>query len=208
MDFVVLSSSAGTTFQAVIDRVADGSLTAQCLGLVTDRDDRGCVKRAQRAGLPVRVVERVEGETREEYDHRLHTAILSLLSFHSFSSFPSFYIACIGWMWLLSRWFVQQWNNRILNVHPSLLPKHPGHSPHEEVLAAQEKESGMTIHWIDEGIDTGPIIVQKSCSVFPGDTEQTLKARVQELEKEWYPKVLQMLDEKHLTLGTNTAVSP
>lgn len=200
MDFVVLSSSAGTTFQAVIDRVADGSLTAQCLGLVTDRDDRGCVKRAQRAGLPVRVVERVEGETREEYDHRLHTAILSLLSFHSFSSFPSFYIACIGWMWLLSPWFVQQWKNCIINVHPSLLPKYPGTHPHEEVLAAKEKESGMTIHWIDNGIDTGPIIVQKICSVFPDDTVETLKTRVQELEKECYPQVLQRIEEGRIKL--------
>ncbi len=96
-------------------------------------------------------------------------------------------------MWLLSPWFVGQWHGRIINVHPSLLPKHPGRHPHEEVIAARETESGMTIHWVDEGIDTGPIIVQKKCSVFSCDTVETLKTRVQALEKEWYPKVLQML---------------
>lgn len=192
MDFVVLSSSGGTTFQAVIDRIVDGSLTARCLGLVTDRTDRGCTEKARKAGLPVRVADRKNSETREEYDHRLHATILDLGS--------PLVIACIGWMWLLSPWFIERWKNRIINVHPSLLPKYPGPHPHEEVLAAQERESGMTIHWVDEGIDTGPIIVQKSCSVFPNDSVETLKARVQELEKEWYPKVLQMITDGRIKL--------
>lgn len=212
MDFVVLSSSGGTTFQAVLDRLADGSLAARCAGLVTDRLDRGCVEKARKAGLPVRVVGRKEGETREEYDRRLDEAMQRLagsgkradereagsgkraVSLLAASRLPL--IACMGWMWLLSPWFVKKWRLRILNVHPSLLPKYPGRHPHEEVLAAREKESGMTIHWVDEGVDTGPIIVQKKCSVFPGDTVETLKTRVQELEKEWYPKVLQQLHEK------------
>ncbi len=193
MSFVVLSSSGGTTFQAVIDRIADGSLTAQCLGLVTDRKDRGCIEKARKAGLPVWVVERKKGETQEKYDRRLHSAIIRL-------SNNKLLIACIGWMWLLSPWFVRQWHHRILNVHPSLLPKHPGHHPHEEVLAANEQESGMTIHWVDEGVDTGPIIVQKSCSVFPEDTVEILKKRVQELEKEWYPQVLQLIEEGRIKL--------
>lgn len=192
MDFVVLSSSGGTTFQAVIDRLADGSLAARCLGLVTDRSDRGCAEKARKAGLPVRVVERKEGETREEYDQRLDDAIQRTGEREARQPL----VACIGWMWLLSPWFVKKWRHRILNVHPSLLPKYPGRHPHEEVLAAREKESGMTIHWVDEGIDTGPIIVQKKCSVFPGDAVETLKARVQELEKEWYPKVLQRMQEE------------
>ena len=190
MDFVVLSSSGGTTFQAVIDRIADGLLTARCVGLVTDHADRGCVVKAERASLPVRIVERRKGETREEYDYHLHAAILDLG--------PPPILACIGWMWLLSPWFVQQWKHHILNVHPSLLPQYPGQHPHEEVLAACERESGMTIHWVDDGIDTGPIIVQKNCSVFPSDTVETLKKRVQELEKEWYPKVLQMIEDSKL----------
>jgi phosphoribosylglycinamide formyltransferase-1 len=80
-------------------------------------------------------------------------------------------------------------------VHPSLLPKYPGIHAHEEVLAAKEKESGMTIHLIDEGVDTGKILMQKTCPVLPEDTVDSLKNRVQDLEKEWYPKVLQMIEE-------------
>ena len=85
-------------------------------------------------------------------------------------------------------------------MHPSLLPKHPGLHAHDEVLAAKETESGMTIHIIDEGLDTGKILVQKKCSVESNDTIETLKIRVQELEKEWYPKVLQMIETKEITL--------
>ncbi|OGJ57574.1 phosphoribosylglycinamide formyltransferase [Candidatus Peribacteria bacterium RIFCSPLOWO2_12_FULL_55_15] len=202
MNFIVLSSSGGTTFQAVIDRIADGFLTARCLGLVTDRADRGCIEKARKANLPARIVERKNGWTRDEYDRHLDHAILDLfdecrLSQKNPLCHPEVragLIACIGWMWLLSPWFVRTWRGRILNVHPALLPLHPGRHPHEEVLATCEKESGMTIHWVDEGVDTGPIIVQKKCSVLPGDTLETLKTRVQELEKEWYPKVLQKLD--------------
>ena len=195
MDFVVLSSSGGTTFQAVIDRIADGTLTARCLGLVTDRVDRGCVQKAKRAGIPVRVVERKNEETREEYDQRLSIGILELTHLQPTTYNLPPIIACIGWMLLLSPWFVQTWRNRIINVHPSLLPKYPGCHPHEDVLTAKEKESGMTIHWVDDGIDTGPIIVQKTCSVFPEDSVASLKTRAQELEKEWYPTVLQMLED-------------
>ncbi len=94
-------------------------------------------------------------------------------------------------MFILSPWFVSRYPKKILNVHPSLLPKHPGANAHDLVLAAGETESGMTIHYVDEGLDSGQIIVQKKCSVIPGDTVESLKARVQELEKEWYPKVLE-----------------
>lgn len=193
MNFIVLSSSKGTVFKAVLERIADGSLHATCLGLIADRADRGCVKTAKEFGLSVTIVEREKSEDREAYDKRLHAAIESLTPIPN----PRPFLACMGWMFLFSPWFVQQWKNRILNVHPALLPKHPGAHAHDLVLAAGEKESGMTIHLIDEGVDTGTIIVQKKCSVLPTDTRDTLKARVQALECEWYPKVL---EEMHLGL--------
>ncbi|MFH0770181.1 MAG: phosphoribosylglycinamide formyltransferase [Candidatus Peregrinibacteria bacterium] len=192
MNFIVLSSSRGTTFQAILDRMQDGSLTAKCLGLVSDRPDRGCVEKALKAGLPVSIVERRKEDTREAYDQRLSAAIDALGK--------ADVIAAIGWMFILSEWFVARWHGRILNVHPALLPNHPGAHAHEEVIAAREKESGMTIHIIDEGVDTGPVLLQKTCPVLPGDTAETLQARVQELEKEWYPKVLQMIEDGTLKL--------
>ena len=193
MRFVVLSSSRGTTFEAILERIADGSLQATCLALVTDSADRGCIEKAKQFNLPIVIVEKKKGEDRETYDRRLDAEIRKLGTVD--------YIAAIGWMFLLSLWFVNQWKNKILNVHPSLLPKYPGTKAHDDVLSAGEKESGMTIHIVDEGLDTGPIVLQKKCPVLPGDTKETLKTRVQGLEKEWYPKVLQMIHTGELRLS-------
>jgi formyltetrahydrofolate-dependent phosphoribosylglycinamide formyltransferase len=204
MNFVVLSSSRGTVFQATIDRLKDGSLQARCLGLVCDRPDHGCVEKARAAGLTVKIVPMRKGEPREDYDKRLHQAILELCDSDQANRSPlaanRSIIACMGWMWVLSPWFVRKWPNRILNVHPALLPKHPGAHAHELVLAAKDKESGMTIHLIDEGVDTGKILIQKSCPVLPDDTVDTLKARVQKLEIEWFPKVLEMVEKGEIKL--------
>lgn len=192
---IALSSSRGTTFQAILDAIARGELRAQCVGLVTDRDDRGCVARARAAGIPVRVVERNRLEKREEYDRRLESAFEEL---RGDTPKTDLIIAAVGWMWVLSPWLVHRWIRRIVNVHPSLLPKYPGAHAHREVLAAKDAESGMTIHYIDEGVDTGPILLQKTCPVLPTDTEETLKSRVQALEQEWYPNVLAMLERGEL----------
>src|SRR5689334_2174911 len=118
--FVVLSSSRGTTFQAIIDAMHKKTLTATCLGLITDRDDRGCIEKAAAAGLPIIVVKKREDEGREEYDRRLHDAIIDLLGGEE-TSRDDVVIAAIGWMFVLSSWFIEHWRGRILNVHPSLL---------------------------------------------------------------------------------------
>jgi phosphoribosylglycinamide formyltransferase-1 len=194
MNFVVLSSSRGTTFQAVIEAMQRGALTAKCLGLVADSPSRGCIEKAKAANLPFCIVERREGESREDFDRRLDRTLQEM------GADNRTIIAAIGWMFILSPWFVCKWRNRILNVHPALLPKHPGAHAHEEVLAAKEKETGMTIHIIDEGVDTGPILIQKTCPVRPDDTPESLQKRVQELEKEWYPKVLQMVESGEVIL--------
>lgn len=196
MNFIVLSSSRGTVFEATLQAIASGTLHAKCLGLIADRTDRGCVTVAKKFAIPVVIVEKEKGEDRETYDQRLNAAVESLSS----SSHPRPFLACMGWMFILSPRFVRQWRRKILNVHPALLPKHPGAHAHDLVLAAGEKESGMTIHLIDEGVDTGEILVQKKCSVFPDDTHDTLKARVQALECEWYPKVLEMIERGEMKL--------
>jgi formyltetrahydrofolate-dependent phosphoribosylglycinamide formyltransferase len=195
MDFVVLSSSRGTTFQAVINAMQHDSLTARCLGLIADREDRGCVAKARSAEIPVLIIERVKGEERQEYDRKVDTTIQTLIE-RADGRGQNTIIACLGWMFIFSPWFVQKWHRRILNVHPSLLPKYPGGHAVDDALNAGDAETGMSIHWIDEGVDTGEILVQKKCSIEKEDTVETLKERIQELEKEWYPKVLQKLHEE------------
>ena len=184
MHFIILSSSRGTTMQAVLD---DPELKEKCLGLISDREDRGCVEKAKAAGIPVSIVTKGEGEEREDYDKKLDAAI------RAFEGGEDTYIAALGWMFILSPWFVSKWPQKIINVHPSLLPKYPGAHAVRDALEDGATESGMTIHYIDEGVDTGEIIVQKSCTINPDDDEESLKKKIQELEKEWYPKVLESL---------------
>lgn len=195
MKFIILSSSRGSTAKTVLDRVNSGDVTMECLGLVTDSDDRGCVDVVREAGFPIYRVDRTDGESREDYDKKLHAMILE-----AGGTPEDTVIAALGWMFILSPWFVGQWKNRIINVHPALLPKHPGAHGIADALKAGDDVSGMTIHFIDEGVDTGPIILQKECAVLPGDDEQALKDRIQLLEREWYPKVLQMIEDGEVPL--------
>lgn len=195
MKFIILSSARGTVMEAVLESMKKGEVTATCLGLIADKAERGCVARAKAYGIPVEIVEMQKGEPREAYDKRLDAAITTL------GGDDDVIIACMGWLWMLSPWFVHRHTNRIINVHPALLPKHAGAHAHDLVLAAGDTESGMTIHVIDEGMDTGKILLQKSCPVLPDDTVETLKKRVQALECVWYPKALQMIETGEMTLS-------
>lgn len=194
MKFVVLSSSRGTVMKAVFESMKKGELKSECRGLVADKEDRGCVTRAKAFGVPVEIVPMTKDEPRAEYDKRVSAAIQKL------AGKEKVIVACMGWMWMLSPGFVNEWKNRIINVHPSLLPKHKGAHAHDAVMAAKDTESGMTIHVIDEGMDTGKVLLQKSCPVLPNDTVESLKERVQALECLWYPKALQMIESGELKL--------
>lgn len=187
MKLLILSSSRGTTMEAVLQAMDNGTLDMDCIGLITDKESRGCVEKARQAGIRVEVLTRGTFD-RESYDKKLHSLIVEM------GGMPDdTIIAALGWMYILSPWFVREWSRRIVNVHPSLLPKHPGAHAITDALQSGDTESGMTIHYIDEGVDTGEIIEQKSCTIEAGETEQSLKEKIQALEKEWYPKVLASL---------------
>lgn len=120
-------------------------------------------------------------------------------------------VVLVGYMRILSAPFIRKFKNRIINVHPALLPKFGGKdffgaNVHEAVLRASEKETGMTIHFVDEGVDTGKIILQKKVPVDPGDTPETLREKVQALEKKWYPEVIRQLAAQDLFSNTHTWV--
>jgi phosphoribosylglycinamide formyltransferase-1 len=194
MQFVILSSSRGTTMQAVLEAIDDRSLNMQCLGLISDTEDRGCVEKARSAGLKVLIVSKEDDEDRESYDKKIDAACAEL------GADDTTLIATLGWMFILSEWFVTKWSNRIINVHPALLPAHPGGHAIRDTIKSGDQEAGMTIHIIDKGVDTGPILVQKKCTVEEGETEETLKKKIQELEKEWYPNLLQSIESGAVVL--------
>jgi len=183
----VLASTRGTNFQSLIDAKNAGLFkdnVAICC-LITNKADCGAVEKAKSAGIPFHFVDPT-GKTREQFD----AEVMNILE-----EYDTDLIVLGGYMRIISTPMVSKYRNRIINIHPSLLPKFGGGmnmDVHKAVIDAGEKETGMTIHLIDENVDTGPIILQKKCDVSPSDTPETLRDKVQKLEKEWYPKVVQM----------------
>jgi len=189
----VLASTKGTDLQAIIDEMKSGKMPdieLECV--ISNKKDAYALERASSQGYKAIYVNQ-KNRTREEFDEK----VAELLEKYEVDL-----VVLVGYMRILSTPFVRKFKNRIINVHPALIPKFCGPSffganVHESVLKAGEKETGMTIHFVDEGCDTGQIILQKTCPVLPGDTPDTLKTRVQELEKKWYPEVIRMLAEKN-----------
>ncbi len=156
--------------------------------VISDKQNCYALERAKTQGFKTLFIN-PKNKTREEFDSDLAQAL---------EQEQIDLIVLVGFMRILSTPFVHKFHHKIINVHPALLPKFGGASffganVHEAVLAAGEPESGMTIHYVEEDVDTGEIILQKTCPVLPNDTPDTLKTRVQELEKKWYPEVIRTL---------------
>ncbi|MFH0819002.1 MAG: phosphoribosylglycinamide formyltransferase [Patescibacteria group bacterium] len=184
INIAVLGSTSGTDLQAIIDAKQEGKLENIDLSVVISNQQKAYIlKRAEKNNIPAVFVD-AKGKTREEYDH----ALLGILKVYKID-----FILCIGWMRILSPKFVQTYKKKIANIHPSLLPKYAGGmdlNVHAEVLKNNEKESGCTLHWIDEGVDTGEIITQKKVEIKDNETSESLKKKVQKAEGELFVEFL------------------
>lgn len=182
----ILSSTRGTNFQSIIDAQKNGDLeNVEICCLISNKLECGAVDKALASGIPAFSVD-AKGKTREEFDQEVSKIL---------DRFEVDLIVLGGYMRILSAEFVQKYPHRIINIHPSLLPKYPGMdlNVHQAVLDAGETETGMTIHYVDEEVDHGEIILQKTVKINSGDHAEDLKAKVQELEKKWYPEVIKKL---------------
>ena len=178
---VVLVSGGGTTLQNLIDRIADSTLNARVVGVVASKPNVGGVGRAQRAGIPVAVVERGKG-----FADRVWAAV---------RGFDPQLVCLGGWLHLLP--IPADFRHRVLNIHPSLLPAFGGkgmygHHVHDAVLRYGAKVSGCTVHFADDSYDTGPIVLQKCVPVLDDDTPDSLAARVFAAECEAYPEAIEL----------------
>ncbi|GAB2486016.1 phosphoribosylglycinamide formyltransferase [Jatrophihabitans fulvus] len=174
---VVLASGGGTTLQAILD---DPGLRPHVVATGTDRPDCEALRRAERAGVPVFAVPM--GDDRPSWNRLLEDAIAA----HD----PDL-VVLAGFMRILDAGVVRRF--RIVNTHPALLPAFPGAHAIRDALAAGATTTGVTVHWVDEGVDTGPVIAQVEVPVEPGDDEQSLRARVQAAEKPLYVRTLNEL---------------
>jgi len=189
MNIGFLASHTGSNMQAIIDACKSGALQAIPAVVISNNSNSGAITHAKREGIPLYHLSQTTHPEQEELDQ----AILDVLLKHSVDV-----VVLAGYMKKLGPKTLSHFKGGILNIHPALLPKFGGKGMygihvHEAVIAAQEKESGVTIHVVDEEYDTGPVIAQARISVLPNDTPETLQAKILELEHSFFSETLQKI---------------
>lgn len=180
----VFASGSGSNFQSILDAIERGKLDARVALLVCDKPGAYVLKRAEQAGIPAFVFNAKEFENKAAYEEE----ILQHLQYYDVG-----FIALAGYMRLIGMTILGAFSGKIVNIHPSLLPAFPGKDAVGQALAAGVKITGVTIHYVDEGMDTGPIIAQEPVQVMEGDDHDSLLARIQKVEHTLYPDTLAQL---------------
>ena len=182
----VLGSTNGTDLRAIFDAIGSGELNAEVSVVLSNQKNAYILERAENHNVPAMFISHKE-KSREEFDFEM----TSILKNHNVDL-----LLLIGFMRILSAEFCREWQDRLLNVHPSLLPKYAGGmdtNVHEEVIKNGDTETGCTIHFVTDEVDGGPILIQKKCNVDAGDTVETLKTKVQELEGRAFIEAIQLI---------------
>ena len=187
----VLVSGRGSNLQAVLDRIADGYLPLEIGVVISDKADAYALERAANVGIKTVVVARKECASKEEFEDRIHAVLVEA---------GCELVVLAGFMRILSGNFVSKWHNKIINIHPALLPSFPGLDGQGQALEYGVKFTGCTVHFVDEGTDTGPIILQKVVPVLDDDTHDTLAARILEQEHKAMPEALKLWAEGKLVI--------
>jgi phosphoribosylglycinamide formyltransferase-1 len=178
----VLISGRGSNLKAIIDAIDDKRLDASIAVVISNRADAPGLDHAIKAGIETVVLSHKGFATREDYDRGLVDELNK----------RDVAIVCLaGFMRLLSPVFVDAFPNRILNIHPSLLPKYPGLHPQQQALDDGARVSGATVHFVNKELDAGPIVLQQSVPVMEGDTADSLAARILEIEHQLYPRAIE-----------------
>jgi phosphoribosylglycinamide formyltransferase-1 len=187
----VLISGGGTNLQALIDAIEAGKLDAKIEVVLSNKADAYGLTRAQKHGVPTAVLNHKDFSSREAYDQ----AAVALLRERDVEL-----VALAGFMRLLSPVFIQAFSNRIMNIHPALLPSFPGLNVQQKALEHGARFSGCTVHFVNEECDEGPIIIQAVVPVFSDDTGEALAARILEQEHRIYPRAIQLYAEGRLKI--------
>lgn len=194
---VVLISGSGTNLQAIMDACEDGYIAGEVVGVISNKPGVKGLERAEKAGIPTAVLPHTDFDTREAYDAELQMVI---------DSFQPDYVILAGFMRILTPAITEHFAGRMLNIHPSLLPKYKGIKTHERALAAGDREHGVSVHFVTAELDGGPVILQARVPVFKGDEVSDLQERVHEQEHRIYPLVIQWLCTGRLMLTDKGAV--
>ena len=178
----ILLSGRGSNFEAIADAVKEGTVPdAEIVAVISDVAQAQGLERARERALPAFTVERSTGESRQAHEER----VLEILD-----RVQPDLVCLAGYMRIVSAGFVGRYAERILNIHPSLLPLYPGLEPQRRALEAGDVESGCTIHVVDHATDSGPIVLQRRVPILPGDDPESLSARILNEEHEAYPEAI------------------
>lgn len=186
MRLSVLASGGGSNLQAILDGCANGAIPAEVSLVVCNIPGAGAVDRARKAGVPCTVLPHKGAPSREAYDEQVVAELRK----------ARVELVCLaGFMRLVTPVLLRAFENRILNIHPALLPAYPGMHGARQAILGGARVSGCTVHLVDEGTDSGPIVLQAAVPVLDGDTEETLSARILAQEHRIYPRAISLFAE-------------
>ena len=193
----VLISGNGSNLQAIIDRIADGSLQARIGCVISNRPNAYGLERAHEAGIDAHCLDHQKFDDRESYDIALKALI---------EQYQPDCVVLAGFMRILTADFVDHFSGKLVNIHPSLLPKYKGLNTHQRAIDNGDREHGVSVHFVTPELDGGPVIIQSKVPVFDEDSAVDLAARVQEQERQLYPFVLNWICSGRLKMKDNKAV--
>lgn len=177
----ILISGRGSNMVAIAEAARADDYPADIALVISNRPEAAGLHKADEMGITAIAIDHKDYKTREDFENELHATLTA----HYID-----FVVCAGFMRVLTADFVNTWQGRIINIHPSLLPKYKGLDTHKRALAAGDAVHGCTVHWISEGVDEGKIIDQASLNILPSDTPDSLAQRLLPLEQALYPKAL------------------
>ncbi|MFA0055982.1 MULTISPECIES: phosphoribosylglycinamide formyltransferase [Vibrio] len=196
-NIVVLVSGSGSNLQAILDACDNSMIDASVNAVFSNKADALGLERAKLAGVDAHSVNPKEFNSREEFDHELMLQI---------DTYQPDLIVLAGYMRILSSEFVRHYAGKMVNIHPSLLPKYPGLHTHQRAIDAQDEEHGTSVHFVTEELDGGPVILQAKVPVFEGDDADILASRVLTQEHYIYPMVCKWFAENRLSMVNGQAI--
>lgn len=191
---VVLISGSGTNLQALIDGQLNQTLAIDIVGVISNRPDVAGLERAEKVGIPTKVLDHKSFDSREEFDWQMEREIIK---------FDPDLVVLAGYMRIMTPELVKAFEGKMLNIHPSLLPNYPGLHTHRRALENGDAEHGSSVHFVTEVLDGGPLIAQSRITINDDDTEQTLGERIKLIEHKLYPQVVQWFAEGRLSFKNN-----
>ncbi|HJK65885.1 MAG TPA: phosphoribosylglycinamide formyltransferase [Methanocorpusculum sp.] len=196
----VLASGRGSNFQAILDALARGEINGKCVALITDNKDAYAIERAKCAGVPTIVVNFRDYPTKADFETDLLAAM---------NSVNADLFVCAGYMRIIGTEIIRAFAGKMINIHPALLPAFPGLHGQRQALEYGVKIAGCTVHFVDEGLDSGPIILQKAVPVLDDDDEEALDERILEQEHVAFPEAVALFCADRLVVsGRHVKILP